>query len=69
MPDKKDIETSIHVLSGLLGYSERMGSVVNSNHQVYCDEHKKCPAKHFRVLYETALKTALEVLITHLDES
>lgn len=69
MPDKKDIETSIHVLSGLLGYSERMGAVVSSNQRMYCEEQKECPAKHFRVLYETALKTALEVLITHLDES
>ena len=33
---KDDIEHSITILSGLLGYSERMGLVSDINEKMYC---------------------------------
>lgn len=61
-----DIKSSINVLSGLLGYSERLGLVSDTNERT--NEESACYAREYRVSYENALKTAIEVLAEKLDD-
>lgn len=68
---KDDIESSIHILSGLLGYSERMGLPSDWNANYYCKEENNipvCPARELRKMYEEGLKTAIEVLRSALQD-
>lgn len=67
--NKDDIEHSITILSGLLGYSERMGIVSDINEKMYCKKDKECPATYIRMSYEAALKTAIEVLNRYSAEN
>lgn len=56
--EDEKIKSSICVLSGLLGYSERLGLVSDIN----TNDCRECYAKEYRASYENALKTAIEVL-------
>ena len=61
-----DIKSSISVLSGLLGYSERLGIVSDANDTV--NKESAFHAREYRVSYENALKTAIEVLSEKLAD-
>lgn len=60
------IKSSICVLSGLLGYSERLGVVSDIN--TCSDKNSACYAREYRVAYENALKTAIEILVEKLND-
>lgn len=60
-----DICSSICILSGLLGYSERLGIVSGINTNECCE----CCAKEYRLTYENALKTAIKILDERLNYS
>lgn len=61
--EDEEIKSSICVLSGLLGYSERLGLVSDINTK----DCRECYAKEYRTSYENALKTAIEVLREKLN--
>lgn len=61
--ENEEIKSSISVLSGLLGYSERLGLVSDINTK----DCRECYAKEYRTSYENALKTAIKVLIEKLN--
>ena len=63
---ESDVRASINVLSGLLGYSERLGLVSDANEST--NKESACYAREYRVSYENALKTAIEVLAEKLDD-
>ena len=63
---KDDIKSSISVLSGLLVYSERLGIVLDANECT--NKESVFYAREYRVSYENALKTAIEVLSEKLDD-
>ena len=63
---KDDIKSSISVLSGLLGYSERLGIVSDANECT--NKESAFYAREYRASYENALKTAIEVLSEKLDD-
>lgn len=61
-----EIKSSICVLSGLLGYSKRLGLISDINK---CpDKNGLCYTREYRTLYENALKTAIAILDEKLNE-
>lgn len=57
---RKELLLSKSILSGLLGYSQRMGLVSECCHTAGCNTEKHaCPEAETRKLYEQALKTAV----------
>lgn len=65
--EKGEIESSIHILSGLLGYSERVGLASDINAEIHCKDKNDCPARILRKAYEDGVKTAIEVLTNALQ--
>lgn len=65
---KEAIEASIQVLSGLLGYSERLGLVSDIPADMYCKENgSTCYARENRLSYEHALRTAIDIMTDYLN--
>lgn len=57
---RKALLLSKSILSGLLGYSQRMGMVSGCCHTAVCNTEKNtCPEAETRKLYERALETAI----------
>lgn len=65
---RKELLLSKSFLSGLLGYSQRMGMVSECGHTAVCNSEKHtCPEAATRKLYEQALETAIECIADKLQ--